>query len=138
MAMKQKKTTVWVVMHYEYMFNEHIDSVQFHVSSSLRKAEKYISESGVMPCSWWQVHPYVVDYNDFWDDGKPEVHYYSHTGKPLRVAPFKRALAAYRRHLERERQAEEKQKKQKKPSSKTRNTSRFRTISCHIAPTGQE
>jgi hypothetical protein len=112
--MAKKKITVWVVMHYEYMFNEHIDSVQFHVSSSLKRAEKYISKTFVAPYSWWQIHPHLVD-NDNWKDGEEgvEVHYYSHTGKPLRRPPFNRALAAWRRQLERERCAVEKKEKQK-------------------------
>ena len=96
---KRKKAKVWVVMHYEIMFNDHIDCLQFHVSSSLRAAEKYVAEAGVMAHSWWQVHPHVVD--DKPSDGceGDEVYYYSHTGKRLTRAPVKQALSYYRRFI---------------------------------------
>lgn len=95
---KKKPVTVWVIMHYEIMFDDHIDCLQFHVASSLKRAEAYINKSGMMPYSWWQIHPHRIDH-DFKNDGEEgvEVYYYSHTGRPLKSAPQKQALAAYQR-----------------------------------------
>ena len=48
--MGRRKRTVWVVMHYEIMGvpdAHRVDSVQFHVSSSLNKAEESIRSSRV-------------------------------------------------------------------------------------------
>jgi hypothetical protein len=89
---------VWVVMHYEYMgFSDlpRIDALQFHVSSTLAKAEKYIRSLHVDAHSWWQVHPHTVDAADH--DGGDEVHYYSHRGKRLKAAPHSRAKAAFQK-----------------------------------------
>ncbi|MBI1901972.1 MAG: hypothetical protein HYS13_12790 [Planctomycetia bacterium] len=96
---RRKKVEVWVVMHYEIMFNDHIDCLQFHVSSSLRAAEKYVAEAGVMAHSWWQVHPHVVDAEPTGDFEGEEVHYYSHTGKRLTRAPVRHAIRYYRRFI---------------------------------------
>src|SRR5215207_9613275 len=93
--MKQTKPTIWVIMHYEFMGppqSPYLDSVQFHVSSSLKKAEKYIRDHVVDGHSWWQVHPHVLDAGGI-DEGS-EVHYYSHRGTPLKALPMKRARDA--------------------------------------------
>lgn len=100
--MSQPKRTVWVVMHYEIMGLPEVprvDSVQFHVSSSLERAEQYIRGTRTASHSWWQVHPHVVDSADF--DESDEVHYYSHRGARLTAAPTTRAIAAFRRHVAR-------------------------------------
>jgi hypothetical protein len=100
--MGQRKRTVWVVMHYEIMGvpdAPRVDSVQFHVSSSLSKAEEYIRSVQVDAHSWWQVHPHAVDAADFDEEG--EVHYYSHRGTRLRAAPTGRAITAFCRHAAR-------------------------------------
>ncbi len=101
--MSRRKQTVWVVMHYEYMGSSMedcwLDALQFHVSSSLKKAEKYIQELRVDAHSWWQIHPHVLDANDFREGD--EVHYYSHRGTPLSAAPHRRAVAAFRKHCAR-------------------------------------
>ncbi|HKI31254.1 MAG TPA: hypothetical protein VKA46_05270 [Gemmataceae bacterium] len=97
--MPKKKPTVWVVMHYEFTGVEpcvHIDSVQFHVSSSRRKAEKDIHGCWVSPFSWWQVHPHVLDAQDDEREGE-EIYYYSHKGTPLTRPPYKRAQKAWER-----------------------------------------
>jgi hypothetical protein len=93
---------VWVVMHYEYMGSSDtpwIDALQFHVSSTLAKAEKYIRGSGVDAHSWWQIHPHAVDAIDR-DEGQ-EVHYYSHRGTRLKSAPLARARTAFHKHVAR-------------------------------------
>jgi hypothetical protein len=98
---RNRKQTVWVVLHYEIMGapdSPRIDSLQFHVSSSLKKAERYIRSTGVDAHSWWQVHPYVLDGDG--DEGV-EVHYYSHRGTPLKIAPMSRAFIAYAKHVAR-------------------------------------
>ncbi|WP_165235926.1 hypothetical protein [Aquisphaera insulae] len=100
--MGQRKRTVWVVMHYEIMGlpdSPQVDSVQFHVSSSLEKAEEYIRSRHVSSHSWWQVHLHVVDFAGL-EDGD-EVHYYSHRGARLKRAPTTRSIATYRRHAAR-------------------------------------
>ncbi len=98
-------------MHYEIFYGERIDCLQFHVSCSLRAAEKYISEMGVVPYSWWQVHPHVVDHDSFYDgDEGGEVYYYSHTGKRLKAAPHEQAIKAYRREQQKELKAKSKDK----------------------------
>lgn len=100
--MSLRKRTVWVVMHYEYMGlpdSPRVDSVQFHVSSSRDKAEEYIRDARMNSHSWWQVHPHVVDTSAF-EEGE-EVYYYSHRGARLQSAPFRRAMAAFRRHAAR-------------------------------------
>lgn len=100
--MSPSKRTVWVVMHYEIMGPPNspwVDSVQFHVSSSLEKAEEYIQRTHVSAHSWWQVHPHVVDSADF-DEGE-EVHYYSHRGTRLKAAPTRRSITAFRKHAAR-------------------------------------
>jgi hypothetical protein len=100
----RRKKTVWVVMHYEFtkLAREvFVDSVQFHVSSSRRRAEKYIRERWVCPYSWWQVHPHVVDDDEWLHNEGDEVYYYSHRGRPLRSPPFRQALKAYKREQDR-------------------------------------
>jgi hypothetical protein len=100
--MSQRKRTVWVVMHYELMGlpdSPRIDSVQFHVSSSLEKAEESLRSSHVSSHSWWQVHPHVVDSADL-DEGE-EVYYYSHRGARLKAAPTRRPITAFRKHAAR-------------------------------------
>jgi hypothetical protein len=101
---RKRRTTVWVVMHYEIFHGERVDSVQFHVSSSLKVAEEYMKRMHVAPYSWWQVHPHIVDC-DF-DDGceGDETYYYSYTGRPLKSAPVRRALGAFRRERTRDSQ----------------------------------
>ena len=97
--MKTKRTTVWVVMHYEYSRLKGVilvDCLQFHVSSSRKRAEKYIRSRSVSSYSWWQIHPHVVDCDDWKMEGD-EVYYYSHRGTPLRSPPFKRAEKAFLR-----------------------------------------
>jgi hypothetical protein len=100
--MRKRKRTVWVVMHYEIMGPAdvpYIDSVQFHVSSSLKKAEAYVRATWVSAHSWWQVHPHVVDAADF-DEGR-EVHYYSHRARQVQAAPTKRAFTEFSKHVAR-------------------------------------
>jgi hypothetical protein len=85
-------------MHYEFLGprrSPHVDSVQFHVSSSLGKAEKYVREHGVESHSWWQVHSHLVD-DPSHREGE-EVYYYSHRGTRLKTDPWKRARAAFDR-----------------------------------------
>jgi hypothetical protein len=79
-----------------------VDCVQFHVSSSLKKAEEYIRSIIVFPYSWWQIYPHVVD-DSAGTDGET-VFYYSHKGTPLRSAPFKRAEKAFKRDEEKHRE----------------------------------
>jgi hypothetical protein len=91
-----KQRIVWVVMHYEYVgFSDSpwIDAIQFHVSSSLARAETYICGTWVESHSWWQVHSHLVDATDP-DEGR-EVYYYSHRGTRLNSAPHARARAAF-------------------------------------------
>jgi len=89
-------------MHYEFMGPEspHIDSIQFHVSSSLKKAEKYIRSSGVDSHSWWQVHPHPLDADgeEMQTEGD-KVYYYNYGGTRLKSAPVKRARAAFTKHV---------------------------------------
>jgi hypothetical protein len=85
-------------MHYEFMGlrrSPYVDSVQFHVSSSLAKAEEYVRKLHVQSHSWWQVHPHLVDDPDHLLDEGQEVYYYSHRGTRLKTAPWKRARAAF-------------------------------------------
>src|SRR5262245_16590315 len=100
--MSQRKRTVWVVMHYEILGlpeAPHVDSVQFHVSSSREMAQEYVRRTSVASHSWWQVHPHVVDSTDCVEGA--EVFYYSHRGTQLSAAPVKRSLTAYRRYAAR-------------------------------------
>jgi len=100
--MSRRTRTVWVVMHYEIMglpASPWVDSVQFHVSSSLDRAEEYLRSLRVDAHSWWQVHPHVVDSANF-PEGD-EVYYYSHRGTRLKAAPTKRSISAYRKHAAR-------------------------------------
>jgi len=100
--MSQRKRTVWIVMHYEIMGvpeSPSIDSVQFHVSSSLETAEEYLRSVRTDSHSWWQVHPHVVDSADFGEGD--EVYYYSHRGTRLRAAPSRRSITAFRKHAAR-------------------------------------
>ena len=102
--MQLRKQTVWVVMHYEYIGLPgcpSLDALQCHVSSSRRQAEAYIFRGCVDAHSWWQLHPYVLDAEDGWLDEGNEAYYYSYRGKPLKSAPHKRALAAFRKHVAR-------------------------------------
>jgi hypothetical protein len=97
------KRTVWVVMHYEYIGLPecpHVDALQFHVSSSKRKAEAYIRRVIVDAHSWWQLHPHGIDSQDYLMEGD-EVYYYSYRGAHLRSAPHKRALTAFQKHVDR-------------------------------------
>lgn len=96
--MSRRKPIVWVVMHYEIMGlpeSFYVDSVQSHVSSSLEKAEEYLRVMHVDAHSWWQVHPHTIDSTDFPE--RYEVYFYSHRGTRLRAAPWRRAVAAYRK-----------------------------------------
>jgi hypothetical protein len=102
--MGRRKRTVWVVMHYEIMGlpeSPRVDSVQFHVSSSLEKAEEYIRKIGTDSHSWWQVHPHAVDFDDFEVGECDEVYYYSHRETRLKSAPTIRSIAAFRRYTAR-------------------------------------
>jgi len=98
MMAKPNRPIVWVIMHYEIMLDDHIDCLQFHVSSTRKRAEEYIHKSGMAPYSWWQLHPHRIDH-DSRSDGEEgvEVYYYSHTGRLLKSAPQKQALTAYQR-----------------------------------------
>jgi hypothetical protein len=103
--MRKDKKIIWVIMHYEIMGlpdSPYVDSVQFHVSSSLKKAENYICSRGVQSHSWWQVHPHILDAggNDASVEGD-EVYYFSYRGTPLKSAPINRAITAFRRHAAR-------------------------------------
>jgi len=93
----KRKRVVWVVTHYEYVGHPDlpwVDALQFHVSSSLAKAEKIIRAGcGYAPHSWWQIHPHTVD--DTEDDEGREVYYYNHRGMRLKAAPVARAKAAF-------------------------------------------
>jgi hypothetical protein len=100
--MGPRKRAVWVVMHYEIMGmpDAHwVDSLQSHLSSSLKNAEKYIRSTGVDSHSRWQVHPHVIDSDDF-PEGE-EVYFYSHRGTRLKSAPMNRAIAAFAKHVAR-------------------------------------
>jgi hypothetical protein len=97
--MSKRERTVWVVMHYEIIGvpdDPQVDALQFHVSSSLRKAEEYVRKMWVDAHSWWQVHPHVVDAADC-HEGE-EVYYYSRRGARLRAAPTGRAITAFRKY----------------------------------------
>jgi len=100
-----KKKRVWVVMHYEITHDYSADCLQFHVSSSLRKAEQYITRYWMVPWSWWQIYPYVIDHDDCLGDEGEEVCYYSHTGKCLKVAQFTEAQQACIRAYKRQKKA---------------------------------
>jgi hypothetical protein len=104
--MKRKKRTVWVIMHYEFLRymggpKPYVDSVQFHVSSSLTKAEKYIRDTHVGAHSWWQVHAHGLDAEGYDErtEGN-EVYYYSHRGTRLKSPPYKRAKAAFQKQTD--------------------------------------
>lgn len=100
--MSERSQTVWVVMHYEILGlpdSPWVDSVQFHVSSSLEKAEVHIRIAHVASHSWWQVHSHVVDATNY-DEGEV-VHYYSHRGTRLKAAPTRRAITAFRKYAAR-------------------------------------
>lgn len=100
--MDQRTRTVWVVMHYEIMGlpeSPRVDSVQFHVSSTLEKAEAYIRGTRTDAHSWWQVHPHDIDPDNLGEGG--EVHYYSHRGARLRAAPTRRSISAFQKHAAR-------------------------------------
>lgn len=96
---KRQPTTVYVIMHYEYFEGGFIDCLQFHVSSSLKKAEAYFKVMRINDYSWWQVHPHVVDHNprESWEG--EEVYYYSYRGKRLRQAPHKQAMKAWEKEF---------------------------------------
>ncbi|WP_165250862.1 hypothetical protein [Paludisphaera soli] len=101
--MGRRRRVVWVVMHYEIMGTPdapRVDSVQFHVASSLQMAEDYIGRVWVDHHSWWQVHPHEVDAPADGDEGE-ETYYYSHRRTPLKAAPIRRAIAAFRKHAAR-------------------------------------
>jgi hypothetical protein len=86
-------------MHYEVFRVKPftvIDSVDMHVSSSKAGAEKWIAANVVAPYSWWQVHLYWLDDDDWAHEGE-RVYYYSHRGTSLPSAPFTRAVNSYRK-----------------------------------------
>lgn len=100
--MGPRKLTVWVVMHYEIMGlpeSPRVDSIQFHVSSSLERAEQYVRTMSTDAHGWWQVHPHLVDCTEGGEGN--EVYYYSHRGTRLRAAPTRRAITAFRKHAAR-------------------------------------
>src|ERR671930_91147 len=102
-VMGRRKRTVWVVMHYEIMGrpeSPHVDCLQFHVSSTLAKAEAYIRAVWVDSYSWWQVYPYFIDHPFGLHEGD-EVYVYSHRGARLKFPPVKRAIAAFQRYAAR-------------------------------------
>jgi hypothetical protein len=90
-------------MHYEIIGrpeSPQVDCMQFHVSSSLAKAEAYVRAVGVNSYSWWQVHPYIVDRSVGLEEGD-EVYFYRHRGTRLNAAPVNRAIAAFQRYVAR-------------------------------------
>jgi hypothetical protein len=102
LGMGERRQIVWVVMHVEIMGHPdkpRVDSLQYHVSSSLEKAEESIRNTlGTASHSWWQIYPFEVDSTDFGDEGQ-EVYYYSHRGTRLKSAPEKRAISTFRKYV---------------------------------------
>lgn len=92
-----KSTTVWVVMHYEFLPSGNMDCMQFHVSSSLTAARRYIKRVFVAPYSWWQVHPHVIDHDDWEVDEGVETYFFDYKGKPMTRPDHQRAWRAFER-----------------------------------------
>jgi len=97
--MAKKKTrpqTVFVIMHYQIVHEDHFDCIQAHVASTLKAAEKYIASAEIPSFSWWQVHPYEIDADPVAEiTAKETIYYYNHAGKASKSAPLKQALKAY-------------------------------------------
>jgi hypothetical protein len=98
MSKKPSKQT-FVVLHVEIMGGDRpgwqrADEMVFHVASSLRKAERYVQDNhGVEPYSWWEIISIPLDKLADYE----HVGHYSHTGKKLKEAPYKKAAACYDR-----------------------------------------
>jgi hypothetical protein len=91
-----RKKKIYIVLHHEIMLlgNEYVaDEMVFQVASSMRRALAYIRSYWVEPYSWWEIQETAIDNPDW-----PE-HYgwYGRRGGKLNHAPYKRALAAYKR-----------------------------------------
>lgn len=105
--MTRKGKTAWVLTHCDIMGDAakpHVDSLAWHVSSSLRKAEKYICSTIVSPTSWWEIREFQTDCPDRDNDDKSQletVRYYSHKGARIACAPWNRAVKAFKLELNR-------------------------------------
>lgn len=93
---KKKLSFVYVVMHYEFFTS--IDSMVFHISSSLKEAEKYIEKMIVCSSSWWEVLPMKIDQDineELSELIVPKVFYYNYKGKSVKRRPVKQAIVAF-------------------------------------------
>jgi len=83
---------LYIVLHHEIFYGEHVDEMVFFVASSLEKAIEMIKESyGVSSYSWWEIQSYELDTLDW-----PEhVGWYGRKGGKLKEPPFHKALKAY-------------------------------------------
>ncbi len=104
---------LWVVIHCEIMqfgSDPVVDEMVFHVSSSQRKAERYVKEGGVMPYSWWRVQRFVADETSEEDLSL----FYDHKGGRIDSPPSKKAITIFKRMRKSEESVAKKRKTAKR------------------------
>src|SRR5262249_41411584 len=101
--LSSKNGEVWVVIHCEIMqFGDTpvIDEMVLHVSSTKRRAERYIKGRSVMDYSWWKIQRYRVDTVNDDDDDHGPVFCYTHRGTAIQSPPIKRAISRFKKQRE--------------------------------------
>jgi hypothetical protein len=72
-----------------------MDEMVFHVSGSLRAAERYVRPHHTSSYSWWKVERRVIDENDFDADDCPVTHFFDFRGRPRKNPPHAAARRAF-------------------------------------------
>src|SRR5262245_18218591 len=92
-----RKRTVFLILHHEIMTHGSdvyfADDIVSHVASTLNKALRYITRVGVAEYAWWEIQQGAVDEMD----DPVRVGWYGRRGAKLKAAPFKEALAAFKK-----------------------------------------
>ncbi len=100
--MSKPRKRVWVVIHCEIMQPGKdlvVDEMADHLASTLARAEQYIKKVWAADFSWWKIQ-------EFWVDRAVEgldFFFYDHKGKPIKLPPYKRAKANFRKYKKTER-----------------------------------
>jgi hypothetical protein len=100
--MTKQRKRVWVAIHCEIMQPGKdlvVDEMAAHVSSTLRRAEQHIKNTGVQDFSWWKIQEFWVDKLE----GEGKFFFYDHKGKPVKLPAYKRAKANFRKYKKWER-----------------------------------
>jgi hypothetical protein len=66
----------------------------FHVASTLEKAEAFIKDIHIFGDAWWKIAEFKLN-NRNHDEDADSFRFYGNKGRPLKKAPFKRAMKVF-------------------------------------------